>query len=211
MWWSSHRPFLEEAQNPTYGRDWEARTNVHGVGQLGDAGLSAQPILLHLPTPPPGLASVLKVQSLVDQWYAQEAVHAFTALPSVLMLQLGRFLVRDGQIHKLQTQVHADEFIWIPLFTNANFQVRPVKYERIAVICHHGEHPSSHYQAILHDGCNCWSCDDNRGSHSCTTVPPWHAKGCYLLLYKRVPDPTSEIVADSADNLDHHCFPIFLA
>ena len=54
--------------------EWEARTNVHGVGQPGDAGLSAQPILLHLPTLPPGLAPVLKVQSLVDQWYAQEAI-----------------------------------------------------------------------------------------------------------------------------------------
>ena len=132
-----------------------------------------------------------------------------TVLPSVLMLQLGRFQVCDGRVVKVHTPVQVSDILWIPSVMNANFQVRPVKYERIAVLCRHGEHPKAgHYQAILHSASGCWSCDDNRGSHSCTEMPPWHATGCYLLLYKRVPDLTPEITIDTADSIDHHCFPI---
>ena len=71
--------------------EWEARTNVHGVGQPGDAGLSAQPLLLHLPNIPPGLAPQLQVQTLVDQWYAQEAIHAFTVHPQCSCYNLEDF------------------------------------------------------------------------------------------------------------------------
>ena len=42
--------------------EWEATSDVHGVGQPGDAGSSAQPLLLHLPSIPPGLSDPIKVQ-----------------------------------------------------------------------------------------------------------------------------------------------------
>ena len=115
-----------------------------------------------------------------------------------------QFLVRDGQILKVHTQVQVDEFVWIPFFIH--FQVRPIKYERIAVICHHGDHPrSGHYQAILHSGSSCWNCDDNRGSHSCADAPTWYTSCCYLLMYKRASDLTPEIIEDT---VDHTRFPI---
>ena len=185
--------------------EWEARTYIHGVGHPGDAGLSAQPILLHLPSLPPGLSSTPRVQSLVDQWYAQEAIHAFTVLPSVLMLQLGRFRVQQGQIHKIHTHVQVDEWLWIPHFLNANFQVRPIKYERIAVICHHGEHPrSGHYQAMLHSHDCSWSCDDNRSSHLCSDMPIWHSSSCYLLFYKRAVGLTPQDDGTTFDTTHFH-------
>ena len=192
--------------------EWEARTNVDGVGQPGDAGSCAQPILLHLPSTPPGLGSTLKAQSVVDQWYAQEAIHACTVLPSVLMLQLGRFQVCDGRVVKVHTPVQVNDNLWIPSFMNANFQVRPVKYERIAVLCRHGEHPKAgHYQAILHSASGCWSCDDNRGSHRCDEIPSWCSSSCYMLLYRRAQHPTLGDLGEIPDHTDHHCFPILHA
>ena len=67
--------------------EWEARTGLPMVGQPGDAGQCSQPLLLHLPHLPPGLAA-LQVQSLVDQWHAQEAIHAFTVAPSILVMDV---------------------------------------------------------------------------------------------------------------------------
>eukprot|EP00439_Symbiodinium_sp_Y106_P052892 s6280_g7.t1 len=88
--------------------EWEARTGIPMVGQPGDVGQCTQPLLLHLPNLPPGLAA-LQVQSLVDQWHAQEAIHAFTAAPSVLIIQLGRFSSEDGRVRKVHTSVLVDE------------------------------------------------------------------------------------------------------
>ncbi|CAE7262478.1 PRP2 [Symbiodinium sp. CCMP2592] len=164
--------------------EWEARTYVDGVGQPGDAGLSTQPILLVMPSTPPGLAPELKVQSLVDSWYAQEATHAFTVAPSVLLLQLGRFKVVNGKVQKVHTSVTIDKVLWIPIYENANFQVGSVKYRLASAICHHGQHPrAGHYQALLHSANGLWSCDDNRGSRRCDFVPEWskhRALGCIL-------------------------------
>ncbi|CAE7239429.1 PRP2 [Symbiodinium sp. CCMP2456] len=101
---------------------WEARTFLHGEGLIKDTGHSAQPLLLHMISAPPGLAPICQVQSLVDSWHAQEDVHAFTVLPPVLMLQLGRFHNADGRINKLHTHVEVDEELWIPLFNGAGIQ-----------------------------------------------------------------------------------------
>ena len=129
----------------------------------------------------------------------------FYGAPPVLMLQLGRFQVRAGRVHKIHAQVQVNASIWVPLFMNANFQVMPIKYERIAAVCHHGDHPKSgHYQAILHSSSCCWDCDD-RGSRRCDDVPIWYSTCCYLLVYKRVSDLTPGTLDDT---IDHFRFPI---
>ena len=167
--------------------EWEARTGIPMVGQPGDVGQCTQPLLLHLPNLPPGLAA-LQVQSLVDQWHAQEAIHAFTAAPSVLIIQLGRFSSEDGRVRKVHTSVLVDEVLRLPVYIDAGLHVRPHAYHRVATICHHGEHPrSGHYQALLFDETQAWCCDDRRAAYAVNPneLPPWHATSCYALVYQR--------------------------
>ena len=136
---------------------WEARTSIDGVGQPRDVGCSTQPLLLPLPNRPPGLTANIQVQSLVDAWHAQEAVHAFMELPSVLIMQISRFKLVRGRVTKLHTMVSVDQDIFVPQFVDATVGARPVRYHRIAVVCHHGHTPKSgHYQAVLYDHDYSW-------------------------------------------------------
>ena len=165
--------------------EWEARTGLPSVGQPNDAGQSSQPLLLHLPHLPPGLAS-LRVQSLVDQWHAQDEIHAFTAGPLILVIQLGRFSAEGGRVSKVHTSLTVDEVIRIPVIRDAGLHVRPQSYQRVATISHHGEHPKSgHYQALLFEGPSMWCCDDNRVARSLLEIPPWHDSSCYVLVYQQ--------------------------
>ena len=165
--------------------EWEARTGIPTLGQPGDAGHSSQPLLLHLPHLPPGLVT-LKVQSLVDQWHAQEAIHAFTVAPSILFIQLGRFSSEGGRVQKVHSSVTVEETIQVPVFRDAGLYVRPQPYRCVATISHHGEHPrSGHYQAVLFEGSTFWCCDDGRTAQSMPALPAWHANSCYALVYQR--------------------------
>ena len=165
--------------------EWEARTGIPTVGQPGDTGHSSQPLLLHLPHLPPGLVT-LKVQSLVDQWHAQEAIHAFTVAPSILFIQLGRFSSEGGRVQKVHSSVTVEETIQVPVFRDAGLYVRPQPYRCVATISHHGEHPrSGHYQAVLFEGSTFWCCDDGRTAQSMPALPAWHANSCYALVYQR--------------------------
>ena len=111
--------------------EWEARTNL-GAGQPTDMGSCTQPLLLHLVADPPGLAPTTRVQSLVDAWHVQQEVHALTAAPPALMLQLGRFHNVRGRIHKLH------EELWIPFFTGADRHTQSstdVRLSYVIMVC----------------------------------------------------------------------------
>ena len=151
-------------------------------------GLCTQPGLLPLPRTPPGLDVRVQVQSLLDYWSgAQQAVHAFSDPPSVLTLQVERFVNIGGIINKRRDPIDVDDILGIPTFSGAGMQVKVARYQLAASITHHGQHPrAGHCTAQLFAGPSIWSCDDNRRANRVSTLSSSHACDCYLLLYTRI-------------------------
>ena len=164
---------------------WDARRIYQGLLQVRDTGLCTQPVVLSLPRTPPGLSVNIQVQSLLDYWSgAQSSVHAFSAPPLVLTLQIERFRNNDGAISKRRDPIDVDRELVIPTFAGEGMQVRVAHYELVATISHHGAHPKTgHYTAHLFEGSHIWSCDDNRCAKYVSAVSRSHACDCYLLLY----------------------------
>ena len=158
--------------------------------QIRDTGLCTQPVLLTLPRTPPGLDVRVQVQSLLDYWSgASKAVHAFSDPPSVLTLQLERFINVGGTIQKRKDPVDVDDILVIPRFSGAGMQVKVARYQLVASIAHHGQHPRmGHYTTHLFAGPTMWSCDDNRRASRVNALSSSHAVDCYMLLYARITD-----------------------
>ncbi|OLQ09208.1 Repetitive proline-rich cell wall protein 2 [Symbiodinium microadriaticum] len=121
---------------------WQARRFFEGEFQIRDEGTCSQPLLLHMPAPPPGLDSQLQVQSLIDFWSgAQESIHALLHAPNILMLQLDRFHNRLGRVHKRQDAVEVNREIMVPFFADHRLYIELAHYRLVATIMHHGSHP----------------------------------------------------------------------
>lgn len=165
---------------------WQARRYMDGVTSINDTGSSTQPLLLSLPPTPPGLSPNLQVQSLIDYWSGtQAAFHAYTAPPLVLAVQLERYTVQSGRVHKRKDKVIVNQRIAVPRFEDEGLDIRIVFYDLFAVISHHGNHPrTGHYTATLLRGEAVWSCDDHRRAISVNGLSHC-ADECYLLLYVR--------------------------
>ena len=134
---------------------WEARRVHQGHLQTRDTGLCTQPVLLTLPRTPPGLDVRVQVQSLLDYWSgASKAVHAFSDLPSVLTLQLERFINIGGTIQKRKDPVDVDDILIIPIFSGAGMQVKIARYQLVASIPHHGQHPRMGHYTTHSPHCN---------------------------------------------------------
>ncbi|CAE7367984.1 PRP2 [Symbiodinium sp. CCMP2592] len=96
---------------------WESRRLYQGQLQVRDWGLCTQPVTLSLPRTPPGLDVTIQVQSLLDYWSgAQRAVHAFSAPPPVLALQVERFSTINERIIKRRDPIDVDRDLVIPIF-----------------------------------------------------------------------------------------------
>ena len=168
---------------------WQARRFFEGEFQIRDEGTCSQPLLLHMPAPPPGLDSQLQVQSLIDFWSgAQESIHALLHAPNILMLQLDRFHNRLGRVHKRQDAVEVNREIMVPFFADHRLYIELAHYRLVATIMHHGSHPrTGHYTAYLLSEGQLWSCDDNRSAQPAQDFSDSHAKGCYVLFYEKLP------------------------
>ena len=111
----------------------------------------------------------------------------FSEPPSVLTLQVERFINHPGVINKRRDPFDVDDILVIPIFSGAGMQVKVVRYQLAATITHHGEHPrTGHYTAQLFAGPHMWSCDDNRRAHQVRASMHSHASDCYLLIYTRI-------------------------
>ena len=167
---------------------WQARRLFEGEFQIRDEGTCSQPILLHMPTAPPGLDVTLQVQSLIDFWSgAQANIHALLHAPDVLMLQLDRFRSDTGRVFKRQDAVDVNREIMMPFFADHQLYIELAHYRLLATITHHGAHPrTGHYTACLHAEGSLWSCDDNRSAVSVQDFSASHAQGCYLLFYEKI-------------------------
>ena len=108
--------------------------------------------------------------------------------PRVLLLQVDRFEVSAGRVHKRLDEVEANRRLAMPVFSTVDLTIIVTWYELIAIISHHGPHPQvGHYTTALIQGTRCWQCDDNRTArhqHDVTAVT--HSTENYLLLYRQI-------------------------
>ena len=90
---------------------WEARRYREGACEI-----VAEPFTwphVRLPTHRP-----FQIQEAIQQWHSQEAAHAFTQPPRLLILQVSRFLHADRGIRKTRQTFQLLRRINIPTFTD---------------------------------------------------------------------------------------------
>ena len=197
-WAESHRQhdvveftaFFLQRHNITLAQGtWHARRLHDGHIQVRDMGQCTQPITLRIPTVPPGLHPTVQVQSLIDFWSGDptsECIQALVQQPQTLFLQVDRFEVSAGRVHKRLDKVEANHILAVPVFSTMDLTITVTWYELIAIISHHGPHPQvGHYTAALIQGTQCWQCDDNRTArHQPDVTAVTHSTESYMLLYK---------------------------
>ena len=142
-----------------------------------------------MPHVPPGLSPTIQVQSLVDFWSAEpdaEYIQALVQSPRLLLLQIDRFKLSAGTIHKRLDVLEANRRLVIPIFSDESLRSAVAWYELIAVISHHGPHPrAGHYTTTLLQEGRSWQCDDNRlPTHQLDTGESYISSESYLLLYR---------------------------
>ena len=132
-WAESHRQhdvveftafFLQRHNITLAQRTWHARRLHDGHIQVRDMGQCTQPITLRIPTVPPGLNPTVQVQSLIDFWSGDptsECIQALVQQPQTLFLQVDRFEVSTGRVHKRLDKVEANHILAVPVFFHNGF------------------------------------------------------------------------------------------
>lgn len=129
--------------------------------ELRDSSNTFAPILM---TPPSHLQECT-LQTVVDQWSAQDAIHALSAPPEVLCICLTRFGYNDEGAYKLTMPVSFHTLsVMIPCFVDElSLETRSCSYSVIGAISHYGQTTTSgHYRAMLYSVSeSCWYITDD--------------------------------------------------
>ena len=160
---------------PVFQGRWQARSAAADV-QVADAGHTWPLFLAELPT------EHCSIQMLVDAWHAQAHVHALSAAPTFLLIQLNRFNGVDGR--RSQCKVQFGSTLSVPTYLrDDDLATRLVQYRLVSVIIHKGVYSTSgHYQAASVHGDRLWLHDDGskpKLRHSTADLTP----NLYLLCY----------------------------
>ena len=153
-----HVHLFSQAMPPSMWGSWQAKLLSQ---DLRDSANTYTPILV---TPPAHLQEC-SLQTVVDQWSSQEAIHALAAPPRILSFCLTRFGFNDAGAFKVEMPVSLQPFtVTIPCFVNEHsLETRSCQYTIIGAISHYGNDISSgHYRAMLHDVAeSCWYITDD--------------------------------------------------
>ena len=165
----------EQFQHPCFQGRWQARSAAADV-QVADAGHTWPLFLAELPT------EHCSIQMLVDAWHAQARIHALSAAPTFLLIQLNRFNGVDGR--RSQCKVQFGSTLSVPTYLrDDDLATGLVQYRLVSVILHKGVYSTSgHYQAATVHGDRLWLHDDGskpKLRHSTTDLTP----NLYLLCY----------------------------
>ena len=165
---------------------WQARRTEGEAYRVTDWGRSA-PLLLH----PPARASesdcqTWSVQELLQSWKEQDALHAFSMPPGVLIVQIGRFGRTDAhaRVRKHRFELVPDFRVLVPTFTH-DMHVCESQYRLCASIVHVGSSPNSgHYFTLFHnaDGCVVLA-DDNVRARFVEHQSEQYHRDIYILFY----------------------------
>ena len=150
---------LTAAQSEAYACRWEARSD--GDRPLLYSGTLEQPIVLPIAGTPP-----LTLQSLLDHWHMQHAVHALLKHKGLIWLQLERY-THGANKCEAPVRVRPGDSVAVPFFTEpAGLTLRHESFTVAALVYHLGDTAlSGHYMTLIGkpQGAN-WEyyvCDDN--------------------------------------------------
>ncbi|CAE7242286.1 unnamed protein product [Symbiodinium sp. CCMP2592] len=139
--------------------------------ELRDRAHTYSPVWMTLPSH----VQECTLQTVVDQWSAQDAIHALCEPPEVLCVCLARFGYNGDEAFKHTMSVSLQSLsIMIPCFLNENsLETRSCSYTVIGAISHYGQTVNSgHYRAMLYSASeSCWYITDDgsrakRAKHS---------------------------------------------
>ena len=171
---------FSQASPPSMRGSWQARLLSL---ELRDSAATYTPILM---TPPAHLQEC-SLQTVVDQWSSQEAIHALAEPPHILSICLPRFGFSGDAAFKLEMPVNLQPFtVTIPCFVNENsLETSSCVYTVIGAISHYGHDISSgHYRTMLHDVSeSCWYITDDgtRAKRARTTDMRHLHKNAYVI------------------------------
>ena len=139
---------------------WEARLMHSGTLQCGDHG-GACPLLLTASLQACEEEHLCSMQACIEYWRCQAHIHALTAAPEFLCIQINRFVHKERVCSKCLDPFHAEDQIKFPLY-DGRLRTVDVPYVLRACIVHLGQQPDSgHYRSVLwNEFRNMWMCDD---------------------------------------------------
>ena len=174
---------LEFARAEAWNGRWEARLSNPAV--VHDAGTLHQAILLHM--------RGATLQSLLDAWSSQFAVHAITQHNGLLFLQLGRYASHSAK-NRDKLRVRPGDSVAVPIFAEHSCtSLRHETFIVVAIVYHLGETVTSgHYLALLGlptaAGWDYFVCDDNKAPRKARAADlDLVDSNCYLLGLMRTP------------------------
>ena len=173
--WATH--LFCKAQPPILQGAWQARVQVGARVEVTETATTFSPIILRLP----GHEGEITLQSLLRQWTAQAAMHAFQTLPEVICFCVARFRAERSELNgpgggaadgfgKDRTTVSFnDRVLHMPSFASENaVDVLFTPYIVTSAVAHCGEQlEAGHYRALLFDADCIFSTEDGEGATVC--------------------------------------------
>ena len=133
---------LQQAQPPAYIGQWESR--ITAPFAMEDHGPLSAPVLVDVQGP--------DLQSIIDAWSAQPAIHALSEHSGAFILQLKRYTRAGDRAAKNTTPVliRPGDALVMPCFAAPGSIELQHRQFRVAFVIHHGEQTTSgHYQTAL--------------------------------------------------------------
>ena len=166
---------------------WEERRHRGGAYEVMGEQFTCPHVRLPMQRP-------FQIQEAVQQWHNQDATHAFTHPPILLILQVSRFLHTDRGIRKTRQTFQLQREINIPTFSDHKGNIEQTPYILSGGVLHVGQVVTAgHYQAFYFpgDSVDPWPThmihDDGQTAQpgNDATRQAIHTN-CYLLAYTRV-------------------------
>ena len=129
---------------PGFDGDWEARLDSGGSHLVRDRGTTGQGISISVPRNPDSLSNCIK------DWCLQPQKHALVTAPKWLCIHLLRVTnLPNGGSQKLETAIHFQAIIHVPLFDAGN-SLSWIPYRIVAGVTHAGPTlQAGHYRGFL--------------------------------------------------------------
>ena len=135
--------FLAARQSAAYRGRWDARDGSDDCAV--DSGTLEHAIIL-----PIAGAPVLTLQSLLDNWHQQTALHALVVQPVIIWFQLERYLYGSAKCTR-QLRMRPGDQVAVPIFSNAaGLDTHHESFTAAVMAYHMGETVNSgHYMTFL--------------------------------------------------------------
>ena len=111
---------------------WEARKHRGRAYEVLDEQFTRPHVRLPLQRP-------FQIQEAIQHWHNQDAMHAFTHAPELLILQISRFLHTDRSIRKTRQSFDIQRHLEVPTFVDPAGTVEQQPYKLCGGVLHIGK------------------------------------------------------------------------